>query len=110
MESLFSIESHKDADLLAMLEVEDGITATPERDKAGMIVLLRPHRRGYNIKQAHKGNRPWKKGKSTDFERKYSLGSIEIAPGQYATMLTGNQTWNAVHNGTAVSTTCVNGL
>ena len=45
--------------------------------------------------------------KDTAVERKELLGSIEIAPGQYATMLTGNHTRNAVHNGTAVSTVCV---
>jgi len=32
--------------------------------------------------------------------------SIEITPGQYAQLLKGRQTWNAMHNGTAVSGPC----
>ena len=39
-------------------------------------------------------------------ENTAALGSIEIAPGQYATMLKGNQTWSAIQNGTAISTFC----
>jgi len=32
---------------------------------------------------------------------------IEISPGQFAQLLKGCQTWNAVHNGTAVSAACI---
>ena len=35
------------------------------------------------------------------------LGSIEIIPGKFAKLLKGQQTWNAMHNGTAVSVGCI---
>ena len=36
-----------------------------------------------------------------------TIGSIEITPGQFAKLLKGRQTWNAMHNGTAVSASCI---
>jgi len=36
-----------------------------------------------------------------------TLGSIEISPGQYAKLLKGRRTWNAMHDGTAVSAACI---
>lgn len=36
-----------------------------------------------------------------------SIGSIEITPGQFAKLLKGRLTWNAMHNGTAVAASCI---
>ena len=43
----------------------------------------------------------------TESDETTTIGSIEITPGQFAKLLKGKQTWNALHNGTAISTPCI---
>lgn len=48
-------------------------------------------------------SKPTDRHKETDT----SIGSIEITPGQFAKLLKGRLTWNAMHNGTAVAASCI---
>ena len=44
---------------------------------------------------------------TADASNNNTIGSIEITPGQFAKLLKGRETWNAMHNGTAVSASCI---
>ena len=48
-------------------------------------------------------SKPTDHHKETDM----SIGSIEITPGQFAKLLKGRLTWNAMHNGTSVAASCI---